>query len=175
MLYIGSCRYMYNYKWDSFPARLHTTKEIIYFLENIDNIQNIVNSTSVDLIDIIFGDICNPCLLNETTKFINKYGNMDRNKDIQKLVLEISSRKIFYYGNIPTNYYYTNYYINNRKKIDLKSKYQLTEYIISDEEIYTDLDYISKLAKTIFSNNIQIHIIPHLNLKCVKTKEYIFE
>lgn len=43
MLYIGSCRYMYGYKWDYFPARLHSTTEILYFLDNINNIETIIN------------------------------------------------------------------------------------------------------------------------------------
>ena len=42
MVYIGSCRYMYTYKWKYFPGRLHTTREILFFLNNIDNIQNII-------------------------------------------------------------------------------------------------------------------------------------
>lgn len=42
MIYIGSCRYMHLYNWDYFPARLHTTKEIVYFLQNInDSIKNV--------------------------------------------------------------------------------------------------------------------------------------
>ena len=45
MLYVGSCRYMYDYDWDYFAPRLHTTKEIIHFLENIDNI------TQTDIIE----------------------------------------------------------------------------------------------------------------------------
>jgi len=57
MLYIGSCRYMYEYKWDYFPGRLHTTKEIIFFLENIDNIENIINCNPHELTNMIFGDI----------------------------------------------------------------------------------------------------------------------
>jgi hypothetical protein len=44
--------------WDNFfPARLHSTKEIIYFLENINHIKQILNSHSNNISNIIFGDI----------------------------------------------------------------------------------------------------------------------
>ena len=71
MLYVGSCRYMYSYKWRYFPARLHTTREILFFLNNINNIQNIINKYPSELSDIIFGDICNPVLLKQTNHYIN--------------------------------------------------------------------------------------------------------
>ena len=48
--YLGSCRYMYAFGWKYFPARLHTTKEMIYFLENNTNIKDL-KSTSIDLAD----------------------------------------------------------------------------------------------------------------------------
>ena len=57
MFYIGSCRYMYSYEWKYFSARLHTTKEIIFFLENINNIQKIIDNNPLDLTNKIFGDI----------------------------------------------------------------------------------------------------------------------
>ena len=31
MLYIGSCRHMYGYDWEYFPARLNTTRDDIFF------------------------------------------------------------------------------------------------------------------------------------------------
>lgn len=57
MLYIGSCRYMYGYDWDYFPGRLHTTREIIHFLENIDNIKGVIDNNPSELTNSIFGDI----------------------------------------------------------------------------------------------------------------------
>lgn len=66
---------MYNYKWKYFPGRLHITREILFFLNNIDSIQNIINKYPPELCDIIFGDMCNPVLLRETNHFINTITN----------------------------------------------------------------------------------------------------
>ena len=41
----------------------------------------------------------------------------------------------------------------------------LVEKILTDEEVDNDLVYIKKLCKSIFNENVKIHIIPHLNLK----------
>lgn len=164
MLYIGSCRYMYGYKWDYFPARLHTTKEIIHFLENIGNIKQIIDDNPDDLINFIFGDIYHRSVRSDSTKFINK----NINKNINKIILEISSRKIMYYNDIPLNNYYLT--IHGKKKIN---KYNLTQQILTDEDIDNDIKYIIKICKQIFNENIDIHIIPHLNLKTKVSNEYI--
>ena len=161
MLYIGSCRYMYDYDWDYFPARLHTTREIIFFLENIENIQNVINNNPGNLTNCIFGDIYHPCVKNDSEKFMNK----KMNKNINKIVIEISSRKIRYYNDIPLNYSYS----ENIKQ------YNLVVKILTDEEIELDLGYILKLCKTIFNENIEVHIIPHLNLKTKSHNDYINE
>jgi hypothetical protein len=39
------------------------------------------------------------------------------------------------------------------------------EKILSDNEIDYDLGHIIKICKEIFNENIEVHIIPHLNLK----------
>ncbi len=160
MLYIGSCRYMYGYKWAYFPARLHSTKEIIYFLENISNMKQIINNNPKDLLNCIFGDMYSSDLEKLADKFINK----KINKTTKNVILEISTRKVRYYNNIPLNYYYTTKY----KFSDLPTK------ILTDDEIEKDLIYIVKLCKMIFNENTEVHIIPHLNLK-TKTGNYIYE
>ena len=162
MLYIGSCRYMYGYHWDYFPARLHTTREIIHFLENIDNIKNIIDNNPSGLTNFIFGDIYHQQVINDSKKFINK----NINKNIKKIIMEISSRKVMYYDNIPLNYYYSYRSIK---------QYNLVEKILTDEEIDCDLNYIIKLCKSTFNENIELHIIPHLNLKTKSTLNYICE
>lgn len=160
MLYIGSCRYMYDYDWEYFPARLHTTKEIIYFLENIDNIKNVINNNPIKLINFIFGDIFHPGVIKKSNEFINK----NINKNINKIIMEISSKKVMYYNDIPLNHYYSQ---------RIKGQYGLREKILTDEEIECDLNYIIKLCKSIFNENIELHIIPHLNLKTKSTLDYI--
>ena len=164
MLYIGSCRYMYGYDWDYFPARLHTTREIIHFLENIDNIKTVIDNNPSELTNYIFGDIYEPRLvIADSIKFINK----KINKNINKIIMEISSRKIMYYNNLPLNHFYS------QRSQRIKHKYNLVEKILTDKEVEYDLNYIIKLCKKIFNENIEIHIIPHLNLKTKSTMDYI--
>ena len=165
MLYIGSCRYMNGYTWDYFPARLHSTREIIFFLENINNIEMIINNNPSELTNYIFGDIYHNSIIESSKKFMNRYIDKNINKNINKIILEISSRKIRYYSDIPLNHYYSNRY---------SKKYNLVEKILTDEEVDYDLNYIIKICKIIFNENIQIHIIPHLNLKTKTTLNYIF-
>ena len=165
MFYIGSCRYMYDYGWNFFPARLHTTREIIYFLENITNINNIINNNPKELINFIFGDIYHPGVINHSNEFLNK--KIDTN--INKIIMEISSRKVMYYNDIPLNYFYSSRYAK------LHNKYKLVEKKLSDEEVEYDINHIIKLCKIIFNENIEIHIIPHLNLKTKTTLQYIHD
>lgn len=166
MLYIGSCRYMYDYDWDYFPARLHTTREIIFFLENITNIQNVIDNNPWELQNFIFGDSCHPEIITDFNKFMNK----SINKNLNKIIIEISSKKVMYYNDIPLNYYYSRIY-------DLASntKCKIIDKILTDEEIDNDIDCIIKLCKQIFNENIEVHIIPHLNLKTKSNLDYISE
>lgn len=165
MLYIGSCRYMYDYDWNFFPARLHTTREIIFFLENITNIHHIIENNPSNLTNLIFGDIYHPGVINDSKQFMNN--KID--KHISKIIMEISSRKVMYYKGIPLNYFYSLIHA------DTVSKYKLIEKKLSDEEIDDDLNCIVKMCKTIFNEDIEIHIITHLNLKTKTTLNYIFE
>ena len=128
MLYIGSCRYMYGYDWDYFPGRLHSTREIIFFLKNINTIEKIINDNPSDLTNSIFGDCYHPAIINQTKQFMNK----NINTNINKIIIEISSRKIKYYNNIPLNYFYT----------PINTQYNIVEKILTDEEVDYDLNYI---------------------------------
>lgn len=153
---------MYGYDWDYFPARLHTTREIIHFLENIDNINNVIDNNPPELTNFIFGDIYHPGVINDSKKFINR----NINKNISKIIMEISSRKVMYFNDIPLSYFYS----HNRK-----TQYNLVEKKLTDDEIDYDLNRIIELCKSIFNENIELHIIPHLNLKTKSTLDYIYE
>ncbi len=161
MLYIGSCRYMYGYKWDYFPARLHSTREIIYFLENITTIKKCIPN---ELTNCIFGDIGHPSVVKDA----NRFANQPIHKNIHKIIIEISSRKVMYHHTIPLNSFYSH-------KYKLIQKYNLVQKRLTDKEVEYDLNYIIKLCRTIFNEHIQIHIIPHLNLKTKSTLDYIPE
>jgi hypothetical protein len=157
---------MYGYVWDYFPARLHTTKEIIHFLKNINNVKNVIDNNPDGLTNFIFGDIYHPEVINDSTKFIDKNKNVNRNKNIKKIIMEISSRRVMYYNDIPLNYFYSQ---------ESKEQYNLVEKILTDEEIECDLNCIIKLCKSIFNENVELHIIPHLNLRTKSTLNYIYE
>ncbi len=163
MLYSGSCRYMYDYKWYFFPGRLHSTREIIYFLENIENIHEVlVNNPGFE--NLIFGDIYHNDVIPYTKKFLNHKMVLH---DIRKLVLEISSRNVCYYNDLPLSEYYT----TTREHNHPKNNIQYVE--LSDDEIESDIQRIIHLARSIFNEDIEIHVIPHLNLKIKSTNEYI--
>lgn len=144
--YIGSCRYMQLFP-KHFPARLHTTKEIINFLNNY----NKIDLKMVDA-NYIFGDLVHPICKNDSITYCN---NMDHIFDsVTTIFLEISSRKyILNNGVVYNNYYFNFYNSNNDKKIS----------IISDEELFSDLLHIKYLLKNKFGIE-SIVVIPHINL-----------
>jgi len=150
---------MYGFQWDYFPGRLHSTKEMIYFLENIENIENVFQNNTNEIINLIFGDVYHSMVIHDT----NRYRTRPLRKNISKIIIEISSRKVMYFNDIPLNYYYS--MLVNHDRFTPKS--------LTDEEIEQDIVYIQTLCKRIFHENIEIHIIPHLNLKLKKTTNYI--
>lgn len=161
--YIGSCRYMYHLDCFYFPGRLHSTREICYFLDNFDNIEKIVNSNLHRTSNIMFGDICHELVMDDYNRYIGKKINK---KEITDLILEISTKKVYYYGDIPVNFFYSQHYSMVRKR-NLQLK------ILNDEEIKNDIEYIKNKVKLIFNENCKIHIIPHLNLKTQSLNNYI--
>ena len=161
MLYIGSCRYMEGYYWNYFPARLHSTREIIFFLEHITEIEKVIKARPRDLTNFIFGDIYNPGVKGEALRFIST--KLDR--EIDAVILEISSRKLMYYNDTPLNYFYA--------ASNLDKQYVLVPKILTDEEVEQDLRRIVELCRTVFNDRIEIHIIPHLNLKTRASNDYI--
>lgn len=169
MLYIGSCRYSYDFNWEIFPPRLHTTREIIFFLENATNLKKVIDESPIELINFIFSDMNHPKIAEKSKNFINNFNSY---KNIKKVIMEISSRKVYYYDTIPLSHYYLTR--NGYNKV-LINKYNLYEKILTDREIDKDIQYIIQLCKKVFNENVEIHIIPHLNLKTKKDNEYIPE
>ena len=171
-LYLGSCRYgpsglklNNNINWLSFPARLHTTKEIIYFLENIENLNNMITLFSKELINYIFGNFYHSLVIDDINIFLNT--KIDT-KQLKNLFLEISSRNIYYYKNIiPINAYLA------ELNTEIIEKYNLQHHILNDDEIKNDIIYICLLINNKFSLNTKITIITHVDLKLSKTKQYI--
>jgi hypothetical protein len=163
-LYIGSCRYMNNLIWKSyFPPRLHTTKEIIYFLNNINKIDQLQKIYNDDLLNIIFGDCYHESVKKHFNNFVKNIVNWINN--IDTVCFEISSRKLYYYNDIPVNYFYTT--------DELIKKYNLRYHILTDCEIKNDIIEINNLAKNIFNKNTQLMVITHIDLKLKSTNDYI--
>ena len=144
--YIGSCRYMGLFP-KHFPARLHTTKEIINFLNNY----NKIDSNMVD-VNYIYGDLLHPVCKKDSITYCN---NMDRIfNSVTTIFLEITSRKYILNNGVVYNNYYYNYY---NKKNDKETK------IINDDELFSDLLHIKFLLKSNFGIN-SIVVIPHIDL-----------
>lgn len=174
--YVGSCRYLKGPEWKhSFPARLHTTKEMIYFFENIKNIKQIIKEYPEELVNRIFGDITHSAVKSKTNEFLKT--KLD--KKTSKVFLEVCSRKICYYTN-PTSFEqipikWTNNPLrkNNFTFKEVVKKYNISFKELTDDEIENDLIYLSKLVKKIFNNDTKLYIIPNINLRIKNTKRYI--
>ena len=141
--YIGSCRYMSLFP-KHFPARLHTTKEIINFLNNYNKIDlNMVDA------NYIYGDLLHPLVKQDSIAY---YNNMNHIFDsVTTIFLEITSRKyILNNGVVYNNFYY------NKKNDKTINK-------INDEELFSDLLHIKYLLKNMFGIE-SIVVIPHINL-----------
>ncbi len=141
--YIGSCRYMSLFP-KHFPARLHTTKEIINFLNNYNKIDLNMNDANY-----IYGDLLHPIVKKDSIAYCN---NMNHIFDsVTSIFLEITSRKyILNNGVVYNNFYYNK---NNDKTIN----------IIEDDELFSDLLHIKYLLKNMFGID-KIVVIPHINL-----------
>lgn len=164
-LFIGSARYMNNINWTFFPGRLYTTKEIIYFLENINNLDEIIDTTQKDLVNRIFGSITHVSVKTETNNFIEKKSY----KKTRKVIIEISSNKVYYYRNkIPVQWKKTT--IDNNDI--LVSKYDLQYHEITHKELEDDLVRIKELVKTIFKKETELHVISNINMKHPITNDY---
>lgn len=140
--YIGSCRYMELFP-KHFPARLHTTKEIINYLNNY-------NKIDLDMVDAnyIYGDLLHPIVKKDSITYCNSMNHIF--DSVSTVFIEISSRKYVVNNGIV----YNNFYYNKKdKKVN----------IIKDKELFSDLLHIKYLLKNMFGIE-SIIIIPHINL-----------
>ena len=173
IFYIGSCRYTYSeiLRFTCFPARLHTTSEILYFLENLGRISDVLANTPDELHNYIFGDLFHPSVKDLTKSYLEK--EMEVVKQTTGLVLEICSRKVYFYGDIPVSNFYINCHGGH-----LIEKYNLKLVSLEDDVLSRDLEKIKRLTRTIFStcnDTFRAHIIPHLSLKTMSLQDYIPE
>lgn len=153
MFYIGSCRYQPLFQ-NYFPPRIHSTKEVIYFLENYKNID-----IKHPDIDYIYADLLHPGVINESVEFIknSKINNIFENTDT--LVLEICSRKVCILDNVIYS--------------DYKNNGQYPTTILSYNDIYNDLVYIKNLLKHLGIKNMII--LSHVSLPLIKTNQVLID
>ena len=127
-----------------FPARLHTTKEIINFLNNYNKID--LNMADANY---IYGDLLHQSVKQDSIIYCN---NMNHIFDsVTTVFLEITSRKYI----LNEGVVYNNYYYNNAKNKPIN--------IIDDGELFSDLLHIKYLLKNLFDVN-SIVVIPHIDL-----------
>ena len=91
--FIGSCRYEHVFE-NAYPGRLHSVKEIIYFLENINNLNNYLsyqtysNPVLKTFMNLTLGNVFNSYLKNKTFYFQTIWKNfLNQNFYILKLVV----------------------------------------------------------------------------------------
>lgn len=161
--YIGSCRYESTFRY-GFPPRLHSTTEIIHFLENYH---------SLDFSDpksyFIYGGCNHPGIVKESQDFLTT-------KTLhfcQQLCIEICTRKVAYDidTGLPMNAFYltSEFY---RQYCPIHINYEIK--IQTDEEIKNDISKIIEILRTKF-NIFKIYILTPVNLKLKTTNTYIVE
>lgn len=127
-----------------FPARLHTTKEIINFLNNYNKID-----LNMDDANFIYGDLLHPLVKKDSILYVS---NMEHIFDsVTTIFLEITSRKYI----LKDGVVYNNFYYNKQKDKPIN--------IIDDDELFSDLLHIKYLLKNLFGID-SIVVIPHIDL-----------
>ena len=173
ILYFGSCRYMYGFKWNSFIGRLHTTREIGSALlgTGID----LINQFPQEYLTYVFGDIHNaiaytnvPCT---TAGFERKLPDF---KDIKDVIIEVSSNvvnKAYIKGRtVYVNTFYVNRDADNTidspgRVISQEIRDASQVVILSPKDLELDLVLIRDLIKEKFHPEARLHVIPPLNLR----------
>ena len=204
--YIGSCRYATYSSWKcSFPGRLHSTKEILYLLTNLYTIDEQIrqiaaaSETGTDtetshtryeqhlhhVGNCVFGDIYHQHVVSKYQTFLSLMKSKLWNpKDISQVVLEISSRKVYYRQKknsvvdptIPYNYHYTNHYQRSMEKMKTTTSMPTPTFVLhelTDDEIEKDILMIVTLIQRIFVSCRRISIIPHVNLPLAATNSVL--
>ena len=167
--YLGSCRYMELFKYHC-PIRLHSTRDVLFFLKNMENILQIKK----ELPDDIFytnNYNRNPKREKKWNEYIQKdhdyiISNMSH---IINLTIEISSKKQYFYMFEKKKIPLVEFYVTK----DLIKKYDLQYHILTDDEIKSDLIEIKKIIKNKFNKNCLFNVITHINIKSKKLNNLI--
>ena len=147
-LYIGSCRYQPLFK-HFFPPRLHSTKEVIYFLNNFENLY-----FEDTIANFIYGGCRHPLNYPLAVAFREnfKFNSVD---SVDAVICEICSNKVYMQGDVPFNAYLIKDLTNTRIGFQ--------EIIMTKEDIYNDLQIIKDILFNKF-NISKLEIITHVDL-----------
>ena len=177
--YIGSCRYEHVFL-NAYPGRLHSIREINYFLENLNNLEfylnynNSSNGLLKNFINLTFGNIFNSYLKKKTFLFLK---NLKTFLNSKILYIEISSLE---YASTKCGI------IANKLFLKQKNKESIDDY--TSEEIFnSDLFILKKDDFSSVKNEVEkmlkmlelktqiekIFLIPHVNLLSKKTNRKI--
>jgi len=172
--------------WDNFfPGRLHSTKEIIFFLENIDKVKELIIKYPKEIVNIIFGDIYH----SEVSPLIKKFLKINDFSVFNEVYIEITSRKVLLSNEAPINNFYGNKsaeaWKENIKSQDCKDRKKYLKHLyflntstyceLDNTEIKKDIQRINELVKLKFNKDTSLNIITALNLKLKQSDNYIPE
>ena len=168
MLYFGSCRYMYEFEWNSFLGRVHTTREIGATISMIGEV--LEDRYPKPILTYLFGDLGHPGV---------GYGyngtGLVRDQDLKSvkdIIIEVSSNIVqkFYINKQPV--YGNTHYL--KRDDHMKDTYTASETItLSPQDIERDIGLINTLIKDKFHPEANLHVIPPLNLKLSDADDYI--
>ena len=177
----GTCRFRaalnWTQGWNVFPPAMYSTKNIIYFLENVHELSLSFLSSHFatdELLDLVFTD-----MLESPLESRNSWAFFEHPLDyshVKDITIEISTRKV-YIGldsmneSIPFNV--NGLMKNSALSSKLMEKYQVTSRSLSDEELSKDLDYINKLIRIQFHDQVRLNVVTHVSLKIKETNAYI--
>jgi hypothetical protein len=143
--YIGSCRYQPYFR-NHFPPRLHTTKEVLQFLEN-----HSIISLTTPRINLIYGDSIHPSVRRSTEAYLANPTLVGSHT----LCLEICSRKVDRLEGSYLNHFYVTQYCEPDTAL----------VVLENAELLEDLRQIRTIAAAKFGVS-DVVVIPHINLRC---------
>jgi len=156
--YIGSCRYQECFT-KFYPARLHSLKEVIFFLDNLDLLKQLHLSpagkeTLGYILNVISGDSCEPSVYQASRDF---FSDLCSFFDSHIYVIEVSSLSYLQRDALVASAWYANTYPVFSSGFFEKRTMRQREVCIALHDIYTKLSNLSK-------SDCILYVIPHVDL-----------
>ncbi len=177
--YIGSCRYEHVFS-NAYPGRLHSIREINYFLENLYdlkyylNYNNISNGLLKNFINLTFGNVFNSYLKYKTQLFMK---NLRTFLNCKILYIEISSLE---YASTKCGVIANKLFLKQKNK-EFVDDYTSEEifnnklFILKKDDLSSVKNEVEKMLKIleVKTKVEKIFLIPHVNLLSKKTNRKI--